>query len=249
MDVDATDNNAISSLEKFAFPLGEHTHECGYFKDRDATEKAWLANDLDPEMYADLMDQRFRRSGKIIYTPKCEGCQLCVPIRIPVDDFKPSKSQRRAVKRNQDVTVNASRPEFTTEKHEVYQAYLASQHGHSSQGEDAESMREFLYSSCVNTHELCYRDAEGQLLGVSILDLSKDAMSSVYHYFNPAKPKRSMGVYSIVREIELARKLGQEWYYLGFWVRGCRAMDYKCDYHPHELLINGEWERKVSRPT
>lgn len=231
-----------SLVDGEAFWLGRHTHECGYFKDRNATEEAWLSAGLPPEVYKKLMNMNFRRSGQIIYRPVCGNCKLCVPIRIPVAEFKPSKSQRKALNRNSDVSVVFDEPELTIEKHQMYERYLLAQHGKTPQSSDIESMRDFLYQSCVDTIEACYRDANNKLLGVSILDVSEDTVSSVYHYFEPDEPKRSMGVYSMVKEIQYTVETGRKWNYLGFWIQGCRAMEYKADYKPYELLIDGKWQ-------
>lgn len=224
-------------------PLGHHSHDCGYLPARRATEEAWLAWELAPAAYHELMNRGFRRSGNILYRAACRGCRACIPIRVPAAEFKPGKSQRRAVNRNDDVRMTVQEPLLTLEKHELYVRYLDSQHRGSPQGADIESLRDFLYSSCVATIEIEYRRDDGRLLGVSICDASRRSISSVYHFFDPDEPRRSMGVFSIVKEIELCRRKGIPYYYLGFWVEGCGAMEYKNGYRPYELLVDGEWVR------
>lgn len=224
-------------------PLGTHSHPCSYLPGLTATDEAWLSAGLSPAAYHELMNRGFRRSGHILYRPVCDGCRKCIPIRVPVAEFAPSKSQRRVLQRNLDVALAATPPRLTAEKHEVYQRYLAAQHQQSPQGSDAESLREFLYSSCVHTIEFEYRDARGMLLGVSIGDISKQSLSSVYHYFDPLHHKRSIGVLSVLREIAWARAHGLAHYYLGYWIQGCATMDYKARYQPHELLVQGQWVR------
>lgn len=235
-------NNIERLLGEAAQRLGTHTHDCGYFDDRKATEDAWLLRQLGPDSYAVLMDNGFRRSGQIIYRPVCVDCKLCVPIRISASEFSSSRSQRKALNRNTDVQMSVGEPQLTKEKHDVYVRYLDAQHSKTPQGDDIESMADFLYTSCLPTIEVCYRDSHGKLLGVSILDVSTDVVSSVYHYFDPSEKCRSMGVFSAVREILLTEKLNRKWYYLGFWIKGCKAMEYKGDYRPFELLIDGQWQ-------
>ncbi len=226
-----------------AVALGKHSHECSYLPGRVATEEAWLAWQVSPAAYHELMDRGFRRSGNILYRTACAGCKRCVPIRVPVADFKPSKSQRRVLRRNTDVTLNVSSPDLTAEKHDVYRRYLKAQHAESPQGSDMESLREFLYSSCVATLEFEYRDKAGKLLGVSICDASHRSLSSVYHFFEPDEAGRSIGVYSVLQEIEFCRRKSIPHFYLGYWVQGCGAMEYKSQYRPFELLLEGKWER------
>ena len=168
-------------------PLGAHTHDCSYLPDRRATEEAWLVWQLSPAAYHELMDRGFRRSGNILYHTACEGCRKCVPIRVPVSEFKPSKSQRRVLNRNDDVDLYIHEPKLTREKHDVYRRYLQAQHAKSPQGEDIESMKDFLYTSCVATVEICYRDRLGKLLGVSLCDVSRRSISSACTSFSNAR--------------------------------------------------------------
>ena len=223
-------------------PLGAHSHPCSYLPGLTATDEAWLSTAVNPAAYHELMNRGFRRSGHILYRPVCEACQACVPIRIPAATFALSRSQRRNLRRNRDVQVSVGMPELTQEKFDVYRRYLRHQHNDSNQGDDADSLREFLYSSCVRTLEFEYRDARGALLGVSIADFSRQSLSSVYHFFEPAHARRGIGVYSVLREIEWCRAGGVPWYYLGYWVQGCRTMEYKSRYRPCELLIDGRWQ-------
>jgi leucyl-tRNA---protein transferase len=223
-------------------PLGLHSHPCSYLPGRVATEEAWLAWQVKPDAYHALMDRGFRRSGSILYRTACTTCRRCVPIRVPVAEFKPGKSQRRALRRNADLSTHVSKPHLTAEKHDIYRRYLYAQHRKSPQGADIESLREFLYTSCVDSIEIEYRNRFGRLIGVSICDVSRQSLSSVYHFFDPGEAWRSLGVFSVLQEIELCRAWGVPHYYLGYWVEGCPSMDYKRRYQPHELLINGQWQ-------
>jgi arginine-tRNA-protein transferase len=132
-------------------------------------------------------------------------------------------------------------PELSPEKHDVYKRYLRAQHASSPQGEDMESMRDFLYSSCVATVEIEYRNKAGRLLAASLCDISRRSISSVYHYYDPDEHKRSLGVFSAIKEIELCAEKKIPYYYLGYWIEGCNTMDYKKHYRPQELLLDGEW--------
>ncbi len=233
--------NLQTLIGPHSVPLGRHSHDCSYLPGLAATEEAWLAWQVKPAAYHELMNRGFRRSGNILYRTVCESCSKCIPIRIPVEKFKPSKTQRRVLRRNADVSMSVQEPEVTAEKHDVYRRYLHMQHRHSPQGADMESFRDFLYSSCVDTIEIEYR-AQGKLLGVSICDKSRRSLSSVYHYFEPGEAQRSIGTHSILKEIEWCRNQGIPHYYLGYWVQGCRTMDYKIGYRPHQLLIDGQWQ-------
>ncbi len=216
-------------------------HDCSYLPGRLAQSEGFTARELDAELYHDLMDRGFRRSGVFVYRPCCQGCNACVPLRIAVDTFKPSDSQKRAVRRNRDLSIHVAAPDYSPEKLDLYQRYMAHQHPGSPQSSDGQGLRDFLYSSIVNTAEVEYRK-DGRLVAVSILDVCHFSVSSVYHYFDPQESQRSLGVYSVVAEIGLAREMGVPYLYMGYWIDGCPTMQYKAKFGPHELLINGKWQ-------
>ena len=83
-------------------------HQCSYLDDQQASTLF-----LDPEfhvtsaIYTRLSEQGFRRSGRHLYRPHCEHCEACIPIRVPVADFKPDRRQRRIWNRNDFSRVNS----------------------------------------------------------------------------------------------------------------------------------------------
>lgn len=218
-------------------------HACAYLPGRMATTRAFWAERIDPEIYHQLMDAGFRRSGRVVYQPVCSGCRECQPIRVPVDGFVPSKSQRRVWRRNADLQVRVARPEPTPEKFALYQRYQTHWHDGSMAG-GWEEFVGFLYESPVPTLEMEYRQADGRLLAVGICDVGEASLSSVYFYFDPADARRGLGTFGVLREIDLAQRQDMAHYYLGFWVRQCGAMQYKSAFRPHEVLRpTGRWQR------
>jgi arginyl-tRNA--protein-N-Asp/Glu arginylyltransferase len=215
-------------------------HPCPYLPDRVARERAFLAERLDGDSYHELMDRGFRRSGSMFYATDCPGCRACVPLRVPVATFRPTKSQRRAWRRNADVTVAARAPQYEPETFALYRRYLAHQHAGREQPDDEAGFREAFFAPVVDSVEVRYL-LGGRLVAWSLLDVCARSLSSVYHCFDPEHARRSLGVYSVLAEIAWARDLGVPWYYLGFWIEGARTMRYKADYGPHETLHEGQW--------
>ncbi len=209
-------------------------HDCPYLPDRRARTAAFLADQTDPEIYTELMNRGFRRSGKLIYRPACEGCDECRPLRVPVDDFAPSRSQRRVRRRNADLTVEVGPPELTDEKFRIFVAYLDAQHDR-TMSRDRDTLNDFLYESPVDTLEICYRLGP-ELVAVSLVDRSDRALSSVYVYFDPKHRRRSPGTYAALWEIDYCRRIGLPYYYLGYYVAGSKTMDYKVRFGPCEIL-------------
>lgn len=220
--------------------LGEHA--CSYLPGRLSQSRGAWAEQIPADLYHRFMDAGFRRSGKLLYQPVCRGCRACVPIRVFVATFQPTKSQRRARRRNEDLGVEVGEPAATDEKFDLYQRYMTLRHGRAPAEESRESFEQFLYDSPVATLEFSYRDPTGRLLAVGICDFSRESVSSVYFYFEPSEARRGLGTYGALHEIETAARLGVPYYYLGYWVDGCGAMQYKADLGPAEVLgPDGVW--------
>ena len=75
-----------------------------------------------------------------------------------------------------------------------------------------------------------------KLIGVDLIDILDDGISSIYFYYDPDFPRLSLGVYSLLYQIELARAWRLDWIYLGYWVDGCKAFAYKTNFQPQEIL-------------
>jgi arginine-tRNA-protein transferase len=186
------------------------------------------------------MDAGFRRSGRIVYQPVCERCRACVPIRVPVATFAPSKSQRRCQRRNADLIVEVGDLLPSAEKFELYRRYIADRH--MEKDASYESFCDFLYDSPIPTLEFSYRTSDGRLVAVGICDRRRSVLSRVYFYVDPTEGRRSLGTFGALTEIAFARAHEMAFYYLGYWIKACDAMRYKSDFAPFELLgSDGNW--------
>jgi arginyl-tRNA--protein-N-Asp/Glu arginylyltransferase len=230
-------------------PLVVVDGDCAYFHDgRSATTAFALPGNLTGADYQRAMDLGMRRSGTVVYRPLCDGCRRCQPLRVPVVGYQPTKSQRRVKKRADGLfRVDVGRPKITREHLSLYARYQADQHGEHAQAADEKSYRRFLIETVTETIELTWRDKAGKLIGVGILDVTPTAVSSVYFYWEPMHRKLSLGVYSALTEIELARMWGKTHYYLGFLVAGSSTMSYKADFPGAELWDGADWVRLPTR--
>jgi len=183
---------------------------------------------------ARFLEMGFRRSGRSVYVPACGACRECVSIRVPVERFRPTRDQRRAWRKNPDVTLQIVRPRYTEEKRALYERFLRARYPDHDPVSQL-GYEQFLVDNLGHTWEFQYRIGE-RLVGVGVVDLVRGAASSVYFYFDPEESRRSLGTYTALREIEYCRETGREHLYLGFRVKGCRAMEYKSSFRPHELL-------------
>jgi arginine-tRNA-protein transferase len=213
---------------------------CPYLPGQTARNRAVFVSRMPPLLYHQFMDAGFRRSGKVIYQPVCGACRLCVPIRIRVADFVATKSHRRCLRHNADLSISAGPPQPSDEKFDLYRRYLSG--CHQTPTDDRTAFDSFLYDSPIDTLEFEYRDPAGRLLAVGICDRCTQSLSSVYFFYDPNDSRRGLGTFGILHEIHFASKQSIPYYYLGYWVRGCRTMDYKAAFHPCQLLgSDGIW--------
>ena len=216
---------------------------CGYLPGRLSTLRWFEAPALSGEDYQRLQDAGFRRSGSIFYQPLCAGCRACVPLRVPVTTFAPTRSQRRVLRRNRDVTVRIAPPEPTHEKWDLYDRYQREWHRKTpAEADDVADFVASLYRAPVESVEFEYRDRWGSLLGVGIGDLCPRSLSSVYFYFDPRQARRSLGTFSALYEIQWARERGLQYWYAGYWISECPSMAYKSRFGPCQRLdTDGVW--------
>lgn len=217
-------------------------HDCSYLLDRQSiTVFADPNASLDNHIYSNLSRYGFRRSGKHIYRPSCPTCSACIPVRIPVKEFKPDRSQRRVWKANQDIHVQMLSAEYRQEQHDLYIRYIQARHPEGGMNDpDPDKYMEFLTSDWSVTRFLEFR-LGNELQAVAVLDLLEDGISSVYTFFNPDLPKRSLGTLGILWSIEMTRKMDYNWLYLGYFIEECSKMNYKSRFQPLEKFIQGRW--------
>ena len=165
-------------------------------------------------------------------------------IRVPVGAFRPDKSQRRCARRNGDLRISYQEPAPSREKFELYEKYVRQWHARNDV-EGASAFEAFLYDSPLDdTLEFEYRDSSGRLLAVGICDRCPKSLSTVYFYFDPDDRARGLGTFGALNELAFAREHGMRYYYLGYWVKGCGAMEYKRNFRPNEVLqSDGVWRR------
>ena len=217
-------------------------HACSYLPGRTATSLFLDPRQpLDSHQYADFVRLGFRRSGDLIYRPHCHACNACIPVRIPVNRFRPDRGQRRVWKRNQDLSVVARPPLYQEEHFELYQRYQSLRHA--GGGMDDPDPRKYLnFLGSRHIHTVFYELRQDQkLLGVAVTDILPDGLSAVYTFFDPREKRRALGIHAVLWQIEHARAQQLSWLYLGYWIKECQKMAYKGQYRPLEAFLQGRW--------
>jgi arginine-tRNA-protein transferase len=219
-------------------------YKCGYLPNKLAQSLIASPQHLiDANVYSELIQQGFRRSGKFAYRPHCEHCQECIPVRVVLQDFNTNRSQKRAYKQHKNLNATILPVAFHEEHYALYADYQKARHVNEEDNveqDDAEQYRNFLCQTNVESVLVEFREND-ELKMVSVIDMVFDGISAVYTFYNPTDTKASFGTYNVLWQIEWAKSLNLPYLYLGYWIKDSRKMAYKQNYKPLEKLIAGEW--------
>jgi len=225
-------------------------HACSYLPGRlSSTLFTDPEQPMDMQTYTQLLHHGFRRSGRMVYAPRCEHCGQCLSVRIPVDTFTPRRIHRRVLQANLDISLRERPSGFDPRHYALYQRYTAVRHedGDMADASPAE-YRSFLCADWCETRFIEFLLGD-RLVAVAVTDLPQDGLSAVYTFFDPGLAARSLGTLAILRQIELARRLGLPYLYLGYWIRDSRKMSYKAQFRPLELWHGARWQRFAAGDT
>jgi leucyl-tRNA---protein transferase len=212
---------------------------CSYLDNETAQLEYRVPMLLDESKFSELLRRGWRRFGRYVFRPQCPACSKCRGIRIPLNSFRSTKSQRKALKRNQHIEVTVGPPSVSDDHIDLYNAYHDDMTARRGWPRNRTSPSDY-YESFIGgdfdfAREFQYRE-DGRLVGVSLVDVTDCGTSSVYFYHEPEWRNLNPGTYSILKEIEYSQSLGLEHLYLGYWIGQNVSMDYKARFGPHELL-------------
>ncbi|MFT4887454.1 MAG: arginine-tRNA-protein transferase [Pseudohongiellaceae bacterium] len=217
-------------------------HPCSYKSDQIAAT-VFVDPDLviDKSINSKLSELGYRRSGAHLYRPDCENCSACMSCRIPVAEFVFKRRHRKVWKANQDLEIFECSDLTGDEPYALYQHYINHRHDDGDMyPATAEQFEAFIKTKTVDTRFLKFY-LDQQLVAVSVTDVLEQGLSAVYTFFDPDQAKRSLGGYAILWQVKMAQDLNLPYLFLGYWIKDCHKMEYKSNYRPLQLLVDGRW--------
>jgi len=216
--------------------------KCSYLDGKKQTMHYKVISDCDSTQCQEFIERGYRRFGKMYFRPLCVDCNECQSIKIDVKNFKFSKSARRVIKKASSLKSYIQKPNLSKDHlalFEKYHLYMKDKKEWEYTQVDAQSY----YSSFVDAHhdfgyEILYYD-EDKLIGVDLIDILDDGISSIYFYYDPNYSEYSLGKLSLYNQISYAQNSNKSWIYLGYYVKDCPSLAYKAIYKPY-LTLQGQ---------
>ncbi|MFK5937162.1 MAG: arginyltransferase [Sulfurimonas sp.] len=213
--------------------------KCSYIKGNTQSTHYKMVENCSAQDCQDLIERGFRRFGKMYFRPICNDCQECQSIKIDAQNFTFTKSAKRVLKKATHIKSYLQKPTLTQEHLNLFKKY----HLHMKDKKEwdyHETTPEHYYQSFVSGHanfghEVLYFD-ENKLIGVDLIDILEDGISSIYFYYDPDYSAYSLGKLSLYKQIQYALKARKKWIYLGYYVEECPSLSYKADYKPYVTL-------------
>ncbi len=225
----------------------EPPHQCPYLPEKKCQN---LTFELQPQgeiTTSRLIDAGFRHFGSRWFIPVCEGCDSCIGIKIKTDNFRPSKSQRRLIRKNSDLIVERGNPCIDDEKITLINRYHENQEQKVGWFEQYYTTEQYA-DAFINGNIWCeeYRIYNRKcLIGVGLLERIHDRASSVYFYYDPDYRHRSLGTWSVLKEIEICINEKREWLHLGLWNEDSSSLSYKSRFSPNDFIPHRSCNQQV----
>lgn len=239
-------NQQLIRPDRFFF--GTRSLPCPYIEGQ--TERKVVTDLAGPnaeELYERLSRAGFRRSHNLAYRPACPSCNACIPVRIAVADFDMTRSFRRTLSANSDLVADDIDALATVEQYRLFSSYQRARHeGGDMSGMAFNDYRAMVEDTPVTSRTVEFRDPEGVLVAVMLMDRMEASLSAVYSFFDGQLARRSLGTFMILWMVEQARALGLPHVYLGYWIDGSEKMAYKARFQPLEALGENGWIARES---
>ena len=219
---------------------------CGYLPTEHWSLEYEMVANISAAEFSARLEQGWRRFGQMLFRPQCPFCKACQSLRVEVEKFRPSRSQSRALKMNRgEIEVKVGVPGVSRAKLDLYDRFHEFQSDAKGwplhPAKDAASYRESFVHNPHFTEEWCYYLA-GRLVGVGYADVLPISMSAIYFFYDPDLRERSLGTFNVMCLLNACVQRKLPHLYLGYYVQGCRSLEYKGNFKPNQVLQpDGTW--------
>lgn len=213
--------------------------QCSYLSAEKSLFKYYQVENCSNHLYQQLLERGWRRFGRFFFTPICRVCEKCISIRTPVNEFKPNKTMKRTMKKNSDIEMIIQRPTVSLEHLSLYDKYHKFMNQKKGWDYNGISLQLYFEMFVEGYEEFGYEFLyflDDKLIGVALVDILPESISAVYFFYDPDFRERSLGNFSILKQMEVAEKLDIDYFYPGYWIENHYSMGYKEKFRPFEIL-------------
>lgn len=226
-------------IKLLSTPIQTPKDQCPYLANEVQSLSVFWATDISPTENEQLLSSGWRKFGKMNFKPDCINCQKCIPLRVRVQQFAPSKSQKKVINKNHDILVLFDELKYKDQYYELYKKHSKDRFNKESVNSEDEFIRSFFDFTGQQFLSLFFLNE--QLIAYGILERGTNCISSVYFIYDPEYADRSLGTFGAMSEIAYAREMGLSYYYLGYWVADCKSLAYKANFKPYETY---DWQER-----
>lgn len=213
--------------------------KCPYLEDKKTRAEYKYIDNCSKEINQELIYRGWRRFGKYFSRPICKDCQECLSLRILVNEYRFSKSERRIFNKNKKTQVYIRKPELSDEHLFLYDKYHRFMEEKKAWKRYDLNYRQYYNLYIEGAFDFGYELVfyiDSKLVCVDLIDILEDGISSIYCFYDPEFSFLSLGKLSLLTEIKLAQSKKLNYIYLGYFVKKCQSLAYKSDYTPNEIL-------------
>ena len=219
----------------------EQPRPCSYLPHEIASLEYRIVQNLAPDEYEDYLSRGYRRFGRQLFRPQCPACRQCESIRVLAQEFQPSASHRRALRRNTHVRAVRDRVFFSDAHLALYHRYHRFMAEHRGWSYDRVTRSDYYESFVAGSGEFAWQWLfydDDALLGVALMDETPNAVSLVYFFHEPEWRPDSPGTFAALTQLSYAKEQGKRFCYPGYLIQANQSMAYKRRFRPFETLIS-----------
>jgi arginine-tRNA-protein transferase len=219
----------------------EESRDCSYFENKISDIRYKYMYNCSSIEYQAMLERGWRRFGKMHFVPECKTCTKCVSMRIDVKNYKFSKSEKRVINKNKDTKLYIRPPSISMEHLSLYDKYHKFMNDKKNWPYTAIDAEDYLKSYVEGKEEFAKEFLyikDEKLIGVALVDILPGSISSIYCFYDHDYQDLSIGKFSILAQIKIAKEMNIPYIYLGYWIKDHFSMGYKESYSPYEVLSN-----------